>query len=247
MRLAVPLFAAALPMLLSSPALAGSFGVSPIRIDLSRATRTAVVEVTNDDQSRLSFQAKLVEWTQDAEGEDVYLPSSDLVFFPPLFTVNPGEKRIVRMGTKAGAAPGELERSYRLYIEELPPPAEAGAGAQLRIALRFGLPVFVAPATPARKLVMEDVRIHPGRLTLRLRSTGNQSSKLETIRLRNATETLGEGQGWYVLADRAREFDVKVDPAKCPLSGPLELEALAQGVVLARQTLADPASLCKRP
>ena len=246
MRHAVRSFAL-LSTVLPSLALAGSFGVSPIRVDLDRAARSAVVEVSNDDQRKMSFQAKLMEWTQDAEGKDVYADSNDLVFFPPLFTVNPGEKRIMRVGTKTGAAPGAVEKTYRLYIEELPPPAEASAGAQLRIALRFALPIFVAPAAPGKKLAVDGVRAQPGSLTLRLRNDGNQSSKLESVRVRSGAEAVGEAQGWYVLAGKARDFEVKVDPAKCPLSGPLEVEAQTEGVVIVRTALGDPAPLCKRP
>lgn len=247
MRQAVSLLAALLLLLLPSLAVAGSFGVSPIRVDLDRGNRSAVVQITNEDERKLSFQVKLVEWTQDANGQDQYAESQDLIFFPPLFSLNPNEKRLLRIGTKTGATPGVAERSYRLYIEELPPPAEAGVGAQLRIALRFALPIFVAPASPSRKLVVESVRAQAGSVTLRLRNEGSQSTRLETVRVRQAGQAVSEAQGWYVLAGKARDFEVKVDPGKCPLTGPLEVEAQAEGVVLVRDTLADAAALCKRP
>lgn len=230
-----------------SHALAGSFGVSPIRVDFDRATRTAVVEVTNDDERKLSFQMKLVEWTQDAAGQDQYADSQDLIFFPPLFTVNPSEKRILRIGTKPGAVAGPREKTYRLFIEELPPPADPAAGAQLRIALRFALPVFIAPVAPQKKLVVESAVPRAGKAVLRLRNDGTQSVKLETLRLRRGAEMVGESQGWYVLAGATREFEVQVDAAKCPLAGPIDVEAQTEGVVQARLTLEASPLLCQRP
>jgi fimbrial chaperone protein len=247
MRHAATRLAALIAMLASGLAGAGSFGVSPIRVDLDRATRSAVVEVSNDDQRKLSFQVKLMEWTQDAAGQDQYAESQDLIFFPPLFTVNPGEKRILRVGAKPGGAPGPREKTYRLFIEELPPPAPPGAGAQLRIALRFALPIFVAPVAPQKRPAIDLVRNGAGKVTVRLGNQGNQSYKVESLRLRRGTDTVGEAQGWYVLAGASRDFDVPVEAAKCPLAGTVELEAQSEGVVLARQSLEATASLCQRP
>src|SRR6185369_12141928 len=105
--------------------LGGEFGVSPIRVDLDRNTRTSVVRVSNDEQGPLSFQIRAMEWTQDAEGRDVYADSSDLVYFPQQMQVPPLDSRVVRVGYRNPAT--QVERAYRLYIEELPKRApEAG-------------------------------------------------------------------------------------------------------------------------
>jgi fimbrial chaperone protein len=240
-------FAAAAACALPLIAAAGSFGVSPIRVDLDRGARSAVVEVTNDDQRKLSFQVKLAEWTQDASGQDQHADSSDLIFFPPIFTVEPGEKRIIRVGTKPGAAPGEREKAYRLYIEELPPPAEPGGGAQLRIALRFALPVFVAPAAPQKRLAVELARAAPGKVNVRLANQGNQSHKIESVRLRRGNDVVGEIPGWYVLAGATRDYTVPVERARCPLEGPLEVVAQNEGAVLVRQSVEAASQLCQQP
>src|SRR5271169_3390931 len=77
-----------LAMTLAPSAHAGLFGITPIRVDLDRENRTGSFTVTNDDPDKaLQMQAKLMEWTQDAEGKDIYAPSNDLVFFPQIFSV----------------------------------------------------------------------------------------------------------------------------------------------------------------
>ncbi len=138
------LAALAATFLAATAATAGSFGVSPIRVDLDRGTRTGLVTVTNDDTRKLSFRMKLFEWTQDEQGADRNAESSDLIFFPQIMTVEPGDKRVIRSGARAGEA--GREKAYRLFIEELQDPGTAGAqGAQVAVLLRFGVPVFVAP------------------------------------------------------------------------------------------------------
>lgn len=225
---------------------AGSFGVAPTRVDLDRGTRTAVVDVTSDDDRRLGFQVKLFEWTQDAEGKDVHAESQDLIWFPQLFSLNPKDKRIIRVGLKQGVGgPGAVERAYRLFIEEMPSPSESAKGAELKVVLRFGLPIFVSPVTVQRKLVAESVKATPGRLTLRVRNEGNVSVRFEAVRAKRGDTVVGEGPGWYVLAGATRDFDVAIAPDKCPVTGSLDVEAVAEGNSVRHALEATPA-LCPR-
>jgi len=236
---------AALAALLAGPALAGSFGVAPTRIDLGNGTRSSLLEVTNDDTRKLSFQVRLASWTQDPAGKDGYADSQDLIFFPPLFTVNAGDKRVIRVGLKGGEAPA-AEVAYRLYIEEIPEPTAASSGSEVKVVLRFGVPVFVAPAKPRRAFVLDDVALQPGKATFRIRNDGNQSAKFETLKLVQGSRTLAEATGWYVLPGATRAFDIPVEREKCVASGTLEVQAQADGVALKRDVAAAPA-LCARP
>lgn len=231
--------------LAASLAFAGSFGVAPTRIDLGNGARSSLVEVTNDDTRKLSFQVRLSAWKQDAAGKDAYAESQDLIFFPPLFTVNPGDKRVIRVGLK-GAEALAREAAYRLYIEEIPEPTAGASGSEVKVVLRFGVPIFVAPATPRKAFAMEDVAIERGKVAFRIRNDGNQSAKFEILKVARGERTLAEATGWYVLPGATRAFEVPVEPASCVDSGALEVQALADGVALKRDVAATPA-LCARP
>src|SRR5512140_3419810 len=111
----VPFACALLALLAAAGARAGSFGVSPTRVDLDRGAKSAIIEVTNDDEAKLSFQAKLFEWRQGADGKDEYAESQDLIYFPQIFTIAPKAKRIIRVGIKG--PPGDVEKAYRLFVE----------------------------------------------------------------------------------------------------------------------------------
>ena len=69
----------------SFAAYAGHFGVSPIRLDLDKGTRTGVIAVSNDGDKPLDFQARAMLWTQDAAGQDRYEDTQALVYFPRQF------------------------------------------------------------------------------------------------------------------------------------------------------------------
>ena len=237
--------AALAALALSSAALAGSFGVSPTRVDLDRGAKSAIVEVMNDDTATLSFQAKLFEWHQGPDGKDEYAESQDLIYFPQIFTVAAKSKRVIRVGLKAPAI--DAEKAYRLFIEETPEPAKepSAAGPQVRVVLRFGVPVFVAPQSPVRKLEVEGVEVARGKALLTIRNIGNQSARFESFKLMRGDDTVGEASGWYVLAGAHRTFEIPVDAAKCPLSGPLDAVAAGQGVML-KQSVDASALLCER-
>src|SRR5208283_2977550 len=143
----IALLALGLPlsMLVPGTSIAGLFGISPIRLDLDRQSKTDSITISNDEAERkLDMQAKLFEWTQNEKGEDVYVESNDLVFFPRIFSIDPQDKRVMRVGLKVPAT--ATEKAYRLFIEELPPPRDPEkTGTQVLFVLRFGVPIFIRP------------------------------------------------------------------------------------------------------
>jgi P pilus assembly chaperone PapD len=81
-------FCTALLGLAAASAAAGSFSVSPTRIELPVGQRTAVISLRNTDTAPLTVQASLVDWAQPA-GEDVYTPTRAVLATPPVFTIAP--------------------------------------------------------------------------------------------------------------------------------------------------------------
>jgi P pilus assembly chaperone PapD len=115
----------------------------------------------------------------------------------------------------------------------------------VRVVLRFGVPVFLAPQTPVRKLEIQGLEVAKGKALLTIHNLGNQSARFESFKVLRGEEAVGEASGWYVLAGAQRTFEIPVDAAKCPLSGRLEAEASGQGVTLKR-SFDSSALLCER-
>lgn len=113
--------------------------IAPLRVELEGSGAGATIRLTNASDRALPVQARLFAWSQ-ADGEDVYAPSSELVVSPSITSIPPGQTQIVRVLRRGAASPGE--KRFRLAVDQLPDPALVRPG-QAQTRIRFTLPVFV--------------------------------------------------------------------------------------------------------
>jgi fimbrial chaperone protein len=108
---------------------------------------------------------------------------------PPLVTIPPGERQIVRIGHLAAPSP-ELEKSFRVIVTELSPSSQGSNGSALSMRLRLSIPVFVAPAsgTAAPDVVIDGIEHSTGDAVLTLRNAGNAHVKIDRVELRQHGE-----------------------------------------------------------
>jgi P pilus assembly chaperone PapD len=145
--------AAVLCCLLPLCAVAGSLRVGPTRLELSARHPVAVLEVQNTGDQPSFVQLDAFLWTQ-AGTVDLLESTTQLITTPLVVNLAPGATRLVRVGLREPAGPtGQpnrttLERSYRVFVREVPPAARAESG--LRFAVRIGVPVFALPGESHR-------------------------------------------------------------------------------------------------
>jgi fimbrial chaperone protein len=159
-----------------------------------------------------------MEWSQDEQGKDQYFPTSDLIFFPKVLSINPQEERVIRAGLKV--PPVKQEKTYRLFIKEEPQKRE-NTGTAVSIAVRFGVPVFAAPPRVDLRGEISSATLDQGRLTLAVRNIGNVhfriDSTLVTGKNSEGVEVFSQDlKGWYLLANAGRtlSFDIPGDPCR---------------------------------
>ncbi|MCS7311676.1 MAG: fimbria/pilus periplasmic chaperone [Acidobacteria bacterium] len=226
----------------------GAWRVTPIRVELDARTRSATVTVLNEGDEPLYLQMKTFEWTQDAEGNDQYKETDDLIFFPKIMEVPPNDARLLRVGLKAPAV--AKERTYRLFLEEIPAPRKA-EGAQVAIAVRFGLPIFVKPVKEEAEGVLENVTLSNGQLNVAIRNMGNTHFFVESISVQGK-DANGQAiytqdvQGWYLLSGAARTFTVKVPAEVCSKLNRMDLRVKTDRFEL-KGGLDVQASMCATP
>jgi fimbrial chaperone protein len=128
--------------LFSAATSAGSFNIAPIRIELPAARRAASLEVQNTGDAPAQLQVERFLWKRDNGGADELEPTEAFVVTPPIFTLQPGQRQIVRVLMLVPPDPLR-EGTYRLILQETPlgdPPPNTVA-----TLLRISLPLFVTP------------------------------------------------------------------------------------------------------
>jgi fimbrial chaperone protein len=199
----------------TAASVAALFSISPIRLDLDRRNKTESITISSDEpDKKIQMQAKLMEWTQDAKGNDIYVESNDLIFFPRIFAIDKLDQRVVRVGLKVPAS--ATEKAYRLFIEELPPPANPGKkGAQVLFVLRFGVPVFVRPDKEQLAGTIEGMEATPTAAIIIIKNTGNQNFQIQSLRVKSSPVYEKEIVGGYVLAGATKHVIAQFPPEAC--------------------------------
>ncbi|MFD2263930.1 molecular chaperone [Lacibacterium aquatile] len=135
---------------LGDPAMAGQLKLSTVRIDLSDRQPSAVLTLTNTGPSRSLVHLRLMAWSQ-VSGADRLEPTDAVLVNPPIADILPGAQQVVRIGY-AGALQTPNERTFRLFIEEVPLQDSTGAQA-VETILKISLPVFLPPQSPPTKVL----------------------------------------------------------------------------------------------
>lgn len=224
-------------LLLPGQAISGNFRISPSIIELDRSSKSGVVSVINDDSEPLSLQIKLFEWSQDHEGADKYVESTDLIYFPRIMTVAAGDERILRVGIKAPAV--GRERTYRVFIEEIPQPRkiDSGNAAIVAVAIRFGVPIFIGPVKEDIRGEIVKMALADGKLDVALKNTGNTHFIIKSIHIKG-TDAQGaevfsrDINGWYLLSGVTRVYSTDLTD-KCALTSRIDVEVKTSGASLA--------------
>jgi fimbrial chaperone protein len=221
---------------------AAAFNVKPTQIHLSARATSGLLDIRNESAETLRFQLSVFSWNQSDKGEMQLAPTQDVVFFPALMSLAPGEARKIRVGTSMPAGP--LERSYRIFVEELPPLVKAkdakDGHTQIRVLTRMGIPIFVEPTAASAATApgrIEPRTVRGDKLTFEVKNTGNvhfQVRQARVLGLGAANENLFERAvpGWYVLAGGSRVFEVQPPKGVCGKTKELAFEVETEKATL---------------
>ena len=233
---------------LAASASAATFSVNPTQIFLSGRTTSSLLTLRNESTEALRFQLTAFAWSQSAAGEIELGPTADVVFFPALLTLKPGEERRIRVGSTV--TPGNIEKTYRIFVEELPPTGEAAATSAVRVLTKMGVPIFVRPAKESAAASLTEVGLRDGVVHFTLQNIGTVHFVPQMITVRGID---GEGKpvfeqqlaAWYVLSGGRRDFDVAVSSADCARAASVAIE-VGLGSTALKESLQTPGGTCAR-
>ncbi len=137
------IFAGSLAMVavttIAGPAFAGALQVSPINIEVPSGTSTSVENLANKGTTLINAQVRVFKWNHK-DGKESLVPTTDVVASPPALKIQPGGVAAVRV-VRLLKTPVVGEETYRLIIDDIPPPPDKDGGS-VSFAVRHAIPVF---------------------------------------------------------------------------------------------------------
>ncbi len=214
---------------------AANFDIQPIKIYLDAKTRIEKLTIRNVSDNDFPLQIRVLKWAQNEKGEDVYSQTDEIIFFPKILTLKKGDEKIVRIGTNL--MPGATEKTYRVYVEEMPSDSKVKEGATVRMYMKIGIPIFIAPVKKEEKGRIESVALKDGKASVKITNMGNVHFVPTSISLAGENEKGAkifgkELSGWYILNGFSKSFDTAVPKEVYADLKRLEVKVKAGGLVL---------------
>lgn len=232
----------------AEPAYASSIAISPVNIVLSRDNPTALLTLHNLGTESASFSLSMAAWNQSESGKMELTPTSDIVFFPTLLTLAPGEQRKIRIGT--ALQPAQLEQTFRIVLEELPRPRTQAPGLQIQVLSKITVPIFLEPTASRVATDINEVSVKRGRLVFRLNNVGTVHvvpGVISVVGADGGGNALFDSKlkGWYLLGGGSRLYAFAMPGRTCAKVRTLSI-TVDVNAALVRKSLETPAGACAR-
>jgi fimbrial chaperone protein len=231
--------------------LASTVAVSPVNIFLTSDTPSALLTLTNQGSERVSFEISLYSWNQSDAGAMQLAPTSDVIFFPSLVTLSPGEARNIRIGTVI--KPGQVEKTYRLFLEELPSPrtrASDHGRVHVRLLSKISLPVFLEPDKVRFNTSISDVTVHNRALSFKINNGGTTHILPQAVNVSakdHAGNVLFQRTAivWYILPGESSKVGVDLPARTCAEIRLLSI-SLETDTEVVKKSFEPPVGACTR-
>lgn len=198
---------------------AASILIWPIDPWLAADQRATELWLENRGDSTTIMQVRIVRWQQE-NGFERYQAQQDVVASPPMLSLSAGGKQLIRL-IKQGDVPAGKEYAYRIIIDEIPQPEQAGVVRPgLKLQMRYSIPLFAygqgtaaradgahRALTDASNLSWRVIR-RDGKPALQVENRGGVHLRLSQVSLtqNGARREVAQGLLGYVLPGQARSW-----------------------------------------
>jgi fimbrial chaperone protein len=213
---------------------ATSLEVKPIMIEAPAGVAASTLSLRNSGSEVLHAQLRVFRWNHET-GKDELVPTREVVASPPFAKIAPGGDLLVRV-VRTSKAPIAAEESYRLLIDELPPP---GTSTGINLLVRYSMPVFFGtPVTGAPK-VRWTVTPKGKEVVITATNEGSRRARISGLTLVGGNApiaSLGDGLNGYVLTGQTKQWTVPASKA-LPAGGLLVTAETDRGPLRAPATV----------
>ena len=168
----------------SGYAAASGLQVTPITLTLEQSQRAEGIWLSNSGDSPINAQVRVFRWSQSGYSDQL-AASQGLVISPPMLTIPPGGKQLIRV-IRTGS-PAKVEDAYRLSINELP--LSAAKKNNLQFVLHYSVPVFIQPpgVTDTYAKLQWQIKHSEGRAWLEVSNQGDGHAQLSEVNIITAS------------------------------------------------------------
>lgn len=171
-------------LLFSGYAAASGLQVTPVTLTLEQTQRAEGIWLSNSGDNPINAQVRVFRWSQSSY-KDQLAASQGLVISPPMLTIPPGGKQLIRVIRTGSAA--KVEDAYRLSINELP--QSAAKKNNLQFVLHYSVPVFIQPpgVTDTYAKLQWQIKHSEGRAWLEVSNQGDGHAQLSEVNIITAS------------------------------------------------------------
>jgi fimbrial chaperone protein len=197
---------------------AADFSVNPVRVFFNGGS-TNSIEVENRSDETLTVQVNTYSWEHDITGKDIYSPTKDIIYFPKLVKIPKDQKKVIRLATTTPR--GEKERTYRMYVQEIPAPAkEKPEKMTISLAMRMGIPIFVPPLKEETHGSIDKLVLEKGQLYTEVKNKGNIHFIIRSIKVTGIDSSGNDAfktemAGGYVHGGNSKGFNITIPQERC--------------------------------
>jgi fimbrial chaperone protein len=177
---------------------AASLQVAPVLLDVSAPGAATALTLHNTGIRPITTQIRVFRWIQQG-GHERLEPAEDVVASPPAVELRPAQDYVVRV-VRVAKKPVEGEEAYRLFIDELPEPAQGQR--TVSFIVRHAIPLlFSAPGSSAPDVKWQ-VTQSGSSVSLSAANRGDRRVRLASVKISGGAGngmSLGPGLLGYAL------------------------------------------------
>ena len=221
---------------------AANFNIGPVNIFLAPGHYNSYLTITNTSSTtNFNLSVSATKWSQH-KGKDLLTPTKDIIVYPPIARIKPGQPQIFRIGLIKPLT-ATKEQTYRLIFKELPhnkTKVKKKNSATVTVYYKISVPVFVQPQLKQQanlaNLQITDTKV--GKKIFRLGFHNGDKvhmflSGVKVLDPANGKLLASSGKGFYLLNGKTKTVKLRL---KRPLPAKkLTVKVLSKTKVVTRQ------------
>jgi fimbrial chaperone protein len=227
---------------------ASGLNISPVQVWLSPEASKSLLTLRNEGPEDARFQVSVMSWDEDAQAGMKLAPTEEILAFPTMLELKVGETRSLRIGSMVAFGP--IERTYRVFLEELPAAEKPQSRSTVRVLTRVGIPVFLSPVKSLEDHKLSAVSLGSSGASIDVQNAGNVHMRVDSVRLEGFAQG-GEkvfekqAQGWYVLAGGHKRYELEVPKDACAKVRRLVVSVKTDKEQVMQEPLETPGGACR--